>query len=462
MTSTPRATTQWALAVWLSTMFMTQLDVTIVNVATPAIHADLGASGAQLELVVGGYLLAYAVLLITGARLGELLGYRRIFLSGLALFSAASLACGLAPGPIVLVAARVVQGAGAALMVPQVLSAIQLEIDGAQRARALGLYTIAASAGAVAGQILGGVLVSADLLGSGWRPIFLLNVPIGAAALAIGARVLPADRERDVARRVDVAGVAMLSAALLPAILALSLGRQEGWPLWTWICLAANPIALAAFVAAERRQAARGGAALIDLRVIARPVVSWGLLAQAAVASTYYALLFTLAVYLQQGLGRSALASGLTLVSWVAAFGVAGQLLRRWGARIGPLAPPLGCLVMTIAYLAISALLLASPRAEAPLVVALGVGGLGLGIQFSAMLAHLTSSVTPRHAPDISGVFTTVMQVAGALGVAAFGSVYLSMAGNGGASHAFAVVTAGLAGIALLAAAMAHRAVRAH
>jgi MFS family permease len=461
LTSTPRATTQWALTVWLSTMFMTQLDVTIVNVATPAIHADLGASGAELELVVGGYLLAYAVLLITGARLGELLGYRRIFLSGLALFSAASLACGLAADPIVLVAARVVQGAGAALMVPQVLSGIQLELDGAQRARALGLYTIAASAGAVAGQILGGVLVSADLLGSGWRPIFLLNVPIGVAALAIGARVLPADRERDVARRVDVAGVAMLSAALLPAILALSLGRQEGWPVWTWICLAASPVALAAFVTAERRLAARGGAALIDLRVITRPVVSWGLLAQAAVASTYYALLFTLAVYLQQGLGRSALASGLTLVSWVAAFGVAGQLLRRWGTRIGPLAPPIGCLVMTIAYLAISALLLASPRAEVPLVVALGAGGLGLGIQFSAMLAHLTSSVTPRHAPDISGVFTTVMQVAGALGVAAFGSVYLSMAGNGGASHAFAVVTAGLAGIALLAAAMAHRAVRA-
>jgi MFS family permease len=461
MTLTPRATTQWALAIWLSAMFMTQLDVTIVNVATPAIHDDLGASGAELELVVGAYLLAYAVLLITGARLGELLGFRRVFLSGLALFSAASLACGLAPDPIVLVAARVVQGAGAALMVPQVLSGIQLELDGAQRPRALGLYTIAASGGAVAGQILGGVLVCADLLGSGWRPIFLINVPIGAAALAIGARVLPADRERDAARRVDVAGVVTLSAALLPAILALSLGRQEGWPLWTWLCLAASPIALAAFVAAERRLATRGAAALIDLRVIARPVVSWGLLAQAAVASTYYALLFTLAVYLQQGLGRSALVSGLTLVSWVAAFGVAGQLLRRWGARIGALAPPIGCLVMTVAYLAISALLLASPRAEAPLVIALGAGGLGLGIQFSAMLAHLTSSVTPRHAPDISGVFTTVMQVAGALGVAAFGSAYLSMAGNGGAAHAFAVVTAGLAGVALLAAAMAHRAVRA-
>jgi predicted MFS family arabinose efflux permease len=412
---------------------------------------------AELELVVGGYLLAYAVLLITGARLGEMLGYRRVFLAGLATFSAASLACGLAPDPLVLIAARVVQGAGAALMVPQVLSAIQIELDGAQRARALGLYTIAAAAGAVSGQILGGVLVSADVVGSGWRPIFLLNVPIGIGALAVGLRVLPADGDRDRARRVDVTGVLTLSAALLPAILALSLGRQEGWPAWTWLCLAASPLALTAFVAAERRLAARGGATLVDLHAIARPAISWGLLAQAAVASTYYALLFTLAVYLQQGLGRSALASGLTLVSWVAAFGVAGQLLRRWGSRIGALAAPAGCLLLTTAYLAITALLLA----EAPLVVALGVGGLGLGFQFSSMLAHLTSAVAPRNAPDISGVFTTVMQVAGAVGVAAFGSAYLGMAGDGDAAHAFTVVTAGFALVGLLAAAMAHRAVAA-
>jgi MFS family permease len=456
MTRAPH-TTRWALAVWLTSLFMTQLDVTIVNVATPAIHAHLGASGAELELVVGGYLLAYAVLLITGARLGQMLGYRRVFLAGLATFSGASLACGLAPDPIVLIAARVAQGGGAALMVPQVLSAIQLELHGARRAQALGLYTVAASAGAVTGQILGGVLVFAG----GWRPIFLLNVPIGVAAMAIGMRVLPADRERDASRGVDVAGVVALSAALLPAILALSLGRQEGWPAWTWACLAASPLALASFVAAERRVAARGATALVDLRVLARPAVSWGLLAQAAVASTYYALLFTLAVYLQQGLGRSALASGLTLVSWVAAFGVAGQLLRRWGARIGALASPAGCLVLAVAYVAISGVLIAQPRAEAPLVVALGIGGLGLGIQFSAMLTHLTGTVAPRHAPDISGLFTTVMQVAGAVGVAAFGSAYLSMAGAGDAGHAFAVVTGGFALVALLAAAMARRAVAA-
>jgi predicted MFS family arabinose efflux permease len=331
---------------------------------------------------------------------------------------------------------------------------------GPQRAHALGLYSLAPAGGAVTGQIVGGVLVSADILGSGWRPIFLLNVPIGVAALVAGLRVLSVDRERDASRRVDVAGVVTLSAALLPAILALSLGRQEGWPPWTWGCLAASPLALAAFVAVENRLAARGGAALVDLQVLARPTVSWGLLAQAAAASTYYALLFTLAVFMQQGEGRSAAASGLMLVSWAAAFGVAGQLLRRFGARIGRLASPVGCLVLTAAYLTIAGLLLAEPRAEAPLVVALGVGGLGLGFQFSGMLTHLTGAVAPRHAPDISGVFTTVMQVAGAVGVAAFGSAYLGMA-DAGAAHAFAAVTAGFALVALLAAAMAHRAVSA-
>jgi MFS family permease len=281
---------RWPLAVWLTSLFMTQLDVTIVNVATPSIHAHLRASGAELELVVGGYLLTYAVLLITGARLGEMRGYRRVFLGGLGVFAAASLACGLAPDPLVLIAARVAQGAGAALMVPQVLSAIQLQLDGPARARALGLYAVALSGGAVTGQVLGGVLVSADLLGSHWRPIFLINVPVGAVALAVGRRFLPADRGRGAARRLDLAGVATLSAALLPAILALSLGRQAGWPAWTWACLATSPLALAAFVATERRVAARGGRALVELSVLSRPAVSWALLAQATTTGTYYLL----------------------------------------------------------------------------------------------------------------------------------------------------------------------------
>jgi MFS family permease len=235
------------LAVLLMAPFMAQADATIANVAAPSIHADLQTSGAALELVIGGYLIAFAALLITGARAGQTHGYRRVFLLGVGVFTGASLVCGLAPGPIVLVAARVLQGAGAALMFPQTLTGIQLSFQDAERAGAIGLYAIALSSGAVAGQVLGGLLVSADVLGLGWRTIFFVNVPVGLAVIAAGARVLPAESGRR-ARDLDLAGVATLSAAVLLVVLPLVLGRAEGWPAWAWLSLAASVPALGAFV----------------------------------------------------------------------------------------------------------------------------------------------------------------------------------------------------------------------
>jgi MFS family permease len=439
--------------------FMAQADATIANVAAPSMRADLGTSGAQLELVIGGYLIAFAMLLIAGARLGQAHGYRRVFLLGVGVFTGASLLCGLAPDPIVLIAARILQGAGAALMFPQTLTGIQLSFSGAERARAIGLYALALSGGAVAGQILGGVLVSANVVGSQWRAIFCVNVPIGLAVLAAGARYLPHEAQR-AARRVDVAGVGTLSAAVLLLVLPLVLGRSEGWPAWTWLSLGASVPAVAAFVAAERRVRARGGAPLVNLDAMAPRAISSGVLAVAAATSTYYGLLFTLALYLQQGLGRSPLASGLTLVSWVAAFGAAGQIVRRLPPRARRLAAPAGCLLLAGAYVALSASLFAGRHPEALLVVLLGAGGLGLGMQFSALIVHLTNAVSARHAPDISGVTTTTTTIAGAVGVAASGTAYLSLASHGAATHAFAVVTAAFAAIAVLAALLAHGATR--
>jgi len=251
---TTRTHSNRLLVVLLIAPFMAQADATIANVAAPSIHADLHTTGAELELVIGAYLIAFAVLLITGARLGQIHGYRRVFLLGVGAFTSASLLCGLAPGPIALIAARGLQGAGAALMFPQALTGIQLTFEGAGRVRAIGLYAIALSIGAVAGQVLGGVLVSADVLGSQWRSIFFVNVPVGLAVIAAGARHLPRESavERG-ARRVDVAGVATLSAAVLLVVVPLVLGRAEGWPAWTWLSLAASVPAFAGFVAAQRR-----------------------------------------------------------------------------------------------------------------------------------------------------------------------------------------------------------------
>jgi EmrB/QacA subfamily drug resistance transporter len=447
------------LAVLLVAPFLAQADATIANVATPSIHADLGASGAELELVIGAYLIAFAVLLITGARLGQTYGYRRMFMTGLAVFGCASLACGLAPVPAVLVIARVLQGAGAALMFPQTLTGIQLNFGDAGRARAIGLYAIALSTGAVVGQILGGVLVSADIAGTHWRAIFLVNVPVCALAIAAAYAYLPADQP-SAARRLDLAGVALICASALLAVLPLVIGRGEGWPVWVWACLAASVPAFALFVRAERAVEARGGAPLVNVSVLARGPVAWSLATLFAATGTYYALLFTLAQYLQRGLGHSALVSGLTLLPWVAAFGIAGRLVGRLNPRLARTAPTVGCLILAGAYAAIAVGLLAGSSSEALLIPLLAAGGFGLGIQFSGLIARVTASVPSTYAADVSGVTTTTTQIGGALGVAVFGTLYesLSHIGEGSAMHAFALVSAGFAAVAAGAAATAWRA----
>ncbi|HET9970125.1 MAG TPA: MFS transporter, partial [Streptosporangiaceae bacterium] len=241
------------LAVLLTGPFMAQADATIVNVAVPSVHAGLGASGAVLQLVVGGYLIAVAMLLITGARLGQAYGYRRAFVAGVSVFTLASLACGLAPDPAVLVVARILQGAGAGVMFPQTMTGIQLHFTGQDRVRAIGRYALALSSGAVSGQILGGVLVSADVAGLGWRAVFLVNVPVGVAAVAAALRFLPADGGREA--RLDLAGAGLLAVAALLLIVPLTLGSSAGWPPWAWACLAASLPATAAFAAAENRVA---------------------------------------------------------------------------------------------------------------------------------------------------------------------------------------------------------------
>jgi MFS family permease len=447
----------WLLTALLGGMFLGNVDIAIVNIAAPSIHEHLRASGAELELIVSGYTLAYAVLLITSARLGETRGYRRMFLIGLALFTCSSLACGLAPTAVLLVCARVAQGAGAALLTSQVLTGIQLNFKGQDRGRALGWYTAVLSGSAVVGQVLGGVLVSADLFGAAWRPVFLINLPVGVGLFAVARYALPAD-VRGSARRIDLAGVFCLSAALLLLVLPLVLGRDAGWPLWSWLCLAASLPALALFVAVEHRVGRTGGQPLIALALLRRGPVAWALVSQAASRAAYFALLFVLALYLQQGLGRSAVYSGLVLVAWVAAFGVTGPLLRRASGRTRRLAAPLGALLLAGAFAGIGLGLRAGTTSGALLTALLGVGGLGYGAAFSGMLAHLTGSVEDRHAPDLSGLFNTTLQVGGVLGVAVFGTLYLDLAPDGGHSaavHGFTDTAFALAATALAAAGLA-------
>jgi MFS family permease len=431
---TTRLHQRWLLAVLVAGQFMANVDIAIVNVATPSIHRDLHASGGALEFVVSGYVLAFAMLIITGARLGRIAGYRRTYLAG---FTFASLACSLAPGAGALIGARIAQGACAAVMVPQVLTGIQVSFEGRARARALSVLVMTMSGSAVIGQALGGPLIAADVFGTGWRSIFWVNVPVGAVALASAAVLLP--RESRGAARLDLPGVSLLTAAMALLVTPLAFGREQGWPAWTWACLAASVVAFAGFTAFERRLAARGGDPVINLRLLARPAVAWELTANFARTSTYFAMLFVLAQYLQQGLSRSATYSGLVLVSWVAAFGVAAPVTRRLPARAAPFGGVFGSLILAGAFAAVSA----APAPGLFLVVALGAGGFGLGMSFSSLLGRLTAVVPPDEAADLSGLVNTSAQVAAVAGVAAYGTVYFALAGR--PAHAFPVVTAALA-----------------
>jgi MFS family permease len=441
------------LAVLLIAVFMTTADNSIVNVGVPAIRRGLDASGAELQLVVSAYVLSYGVLLVTGARLGDRLGYRQVFLWGLSCFTLASLACGLAPSVLALIGARVLQGVGAAMMVPQVLSAIQLHFVGPYRLRAFGLYSAALAAGAAAGQALGGLLISANVLGTTWRPIFLVNVPTGIVLLGAGFRRLPPDSGARRGRRLDLAGVAALSAAIVLVALPLMLGRETGWPAWTWISLAMTAPALAAFAFVERRLRRTGGDPLLNLPLLFRSPVAWGLLAQAAATTTYAGLLFTLAIYLQNGLGRTPLYSGLVLLTWVAGFGLAGILI--------PGLPPhrhlssLGFVLLAVCYVGISLVSALTPPEGAVLVVLLGIGGLGMGVGFTALVARLTDAAPPGNEADLSGGITTTSELAGVFGVAIFGTVYLALADT--PVHAIAIVAIGFGAAAILSAGAAYR-----
>lgn len=429
------------LIVLLAGQFMALLDVTIVNVAMPTIGRSLHASGAELQLVVSGYTVSYAMMLITGARLGDLYGRRRMFVTGVAIFTLASLACGLAPGIGVLIAARFVQGAGAAAMMPQIMSVIQVRFDGPARARALSAYTAVLSSGFVAGQVVGGVLVTADIAGQTWRPVFLVNVPIGLLVLAMVPRVVPADRPSGT-RRLDLVGLVIAVPAVFLIVLPLMLGHQENWPGWVFLCMGAGAVLAVVFVVVERRLAARGGDPLLNLAVLRASGLVPGLVAVAVLMITYGGFLFSFALHLQGGLGDSALRAGLTFAPCALAFGICGYFWRRLPARGHHVLAPLGCLVAVGGYLWVAVVLRSGGSGGFVLQVALVMTGAALAFGFSPVVTHALVRVPLHQAADASGLLTTTIQLGQAVGVATFGSLFLTLNSDGSRGSAPALASA--------------------
>jgi MFS family permease len=432
------------LAIVLTGQLMAIIDVNIVNVAVPAIHESLHTTGSGLQLIVAGYTIAYAVLLVTGARLGDILGHRRMFLVGTGLFTLASLGCGLAPSAGALVALRFIQGAGAAVMIPQVLSLIQRTYTSpGPRARAMTMYATAISGGAVLGQVLGGLLVSANIFGSSWRPVFLVNVPVGLLLLACG-RLLPAQHQRDAQRSLDLPGLAVLTPAVLAFVLPLVLGQPLGWPAWGWALLAASIVGFGLLAVVEHRVGGRGGQPILPRSLLGLPGMAAGLGGLFASMAIFGGWLFGLALELQDGLGESPLRAGLTFVPCGVAFAFVSLNWRRLPARYHDRLPMAG-FVVNGAGLVWSGLLLHAGGAAGPwLYVALGVAGAGMAAAFGPLMTRVLSRVPVALAADASGVVVTVNQLGIVVGIATFGTLYLNLAGRlpARASSAFTLSSA--------------------
>jgi MFS family permease len=421
------------LGVLLLGQFMGLLDTFIVNVAMPQIGFQLHASGATLQLVVGGYTVCYAMLLITGARLGDLFGRRRMFLVGAVGFTLFSLLCGLAPDAVALVLFRCAQGASAAVMVPQIISVIQMSFKGAARARALSAFGVVLSIGAVAGLILGGVIVNADLFGETWRPVFFVNVPLGLALILLTPRAVPADMPR-ASRRLDAPGLAVAVPAVFLIVLPLVLGRQEGWPLWTFVCLAAGLVLAGLFVPLESRVAARGGDPLLDPSVLRAVGVRSGLSTLSCMQIGYGGFLFVFTLHLQSGLGDSALRAGLTYIPMSGTFGLVGYTWRRIPARLHYMLAPAGLALCGAGYLGVAEAMHRGGYGSALMWAALVVLGVGMGLSTSPLLTQTLVNVPMRLVADASGVLTTTVQLGQVFGIAAAGALYLSL-DQGNAAH---------------------------
>ena len=415
------------LALILTGQFMAVLDASIVNVAIPTIRTDLQASGSDLQLIVAGYVIAYAVLLITGARLGMRFGFRTAFMWGLGLFTLASFACGIAPTSQVLIVVRAIQGAGAALMVPQVFSLIQRNFSGAARAQALSFWAAILALGGLVGQVLGGFLVSANIAGLGWRPVFLVNVPIGLVLLVACYRYLPIDKPER-ARKLDLAGLLSLAAAVLLLVVPLVLGHQLGWPSWTFWSLGLSVVAIVLFALIERRVERSGGEPLIAERVVRAPGLPAALVAILLALAAYGGFLFTFTQHLQGALHDSALQAGLTFVPLAIGFALSSLNWRRLPVRLHEIVIPSGCVIAAGGYLVTGLAISDGGSGGLLLPVALFIAGFGQGMAASPILTVALSKVPPQDAPDASGVLTTVIQLGLVIGVATFGSVFLTQA----------------------------------
>ncbi|WP_232925461.1 MULTISPECIES: MFS transporter [Pseudomonadaceae] len=420
------------LSVLLLAGFVTIFDLFVVNVAIPSMQAGLGASFAQIGFIVAGYELAFGVLLITGGRLGDLFGRRRLFVVGMAGFTVASALCGLAPSAGFLIGARVLQGLAAALLFPQVYASIRVNFGGGDSRRAFGLLGMTLGLAAIAGQVLGGWLVHADLFGLGWRSIFLINVPIGLLAIA-AARHIPESRAPQ-RPALDWTGVALVSAGLALLLVPLIEGPGQGWPAWSLWSLGAAVVLLAMFHRQQEQRRMAGGLPLVDMRLLAQRRFALGALLVLLVYSTSSSFFLCFALLVQTGLGLDPFVAGSIFapcsVGFVLASLAAPRLVARWGTR----AIVAGALVyaVSIGLLIAQVRMAGAELVPTRLIPVLIVVGAGQGFIMTPLLNLVLGFVDEAQAGMAAGVVSTVQQVGAALGVAVVGILFSAALATGG------------------------------
>jgi EmrB/QacA subfamily drug resistance transporter len=417
---------RWAAAVVMIVgALMDMVDVTIVNVALPTIRRDLHTTATQLEWVVSGYMLAFAAALIIAGNLGDVLGRKRVFLIGVSVFGLASLAAGISASGPELIAARIVQGAAAAAMAPQVLATFRAMFAAGERGKAFGMYGAMLGFASAIGLILGGVLTEANLFGWSWRAVFFVNIPVAAIALIAGARMVP--ETRDVAaKRPNLPGALLLAASLLAIVYPLLEGRQLGWPGWVWAVFAAGLAGLAALGVIEARHGGRRFAPLLRARLLRIPAFAAGQGIQLAFSVGMQGFFLMFALWLQIGEQFSPLKAGLTAVAFsVGSFLVApfaAPLAQRHGWRV--LASGAALMVAGIGGIAFAAPHIGVHGSPWPVVPGLVVAGAGLSLLVIPLVNVVLAAVPVEVAGGASGLFGTAQQLGGAIGVALFGTVF--------------------------------------
>jgi len=431
--------------VLLAGIFLIVLDFFVVNVALASIQADLRASDTAVEWIVAGYGLTFAVPLLGAGRLGDRFGRRRVFTVGIGAFTLSSAVCGFATNATMLVAARLVQGAAAALVSATVLALIGVIYTGAAQARAISLYATTMGVAAASAQLIGGVLVSADVAGLGWRSVFLINVPIGLSALLLTPRLIPESRA-DRPGRTDVVGLLLVSVGLTALVLPLLEGRQQGWPPWTWLALAAVPALLGGFLLRQRSLAGRGQQPLLDPRLFRSRSFSAGLAAQLALWCGQASYFVVLALYLQQGRGLSPLRAGLVFTILAGAYLIASAKSPTLAARFGRLTVTGGALILAAGHLALLLATITDGVGGSVFALAPGLAltGAGMGLCIPALTGIVLGNADPQQSGAVSGALTTVQQVGNAVGVAVIGLIFFP-ALSSGYDRAFELSVAALA-----------------